>query len=97
VPEISALPHSVDKPLIQSVNGDKVISRFKIRRNVYFVVIILKMIGRRRTLRHEFSVDIKLIIVIGGYVNLRIFKRACHQKLFSEKNMLIPMLAAIQR
>ena len=63
---VAADPNAVDKPLIERVNGDDILSARKLDLN--FVIVIMERITRRRPLANESAVEPQLVVIVSRNV-----------------------------
>ena len=96
VTSVAALPHAIDKPLIERVNGNDILPFLQKRREVKHVVVVAKVVGGGWALPHKVTVEIQLVVIVGGNINFCIGKTVFKREAFAEQNMQIAMLTAIE-
>ena len=85
---VARYPDTVDKSLVIRMDGDGVPSFHQIIRHIDFIVEIVERIAGRGALVDEFSIDVQLVVVVGGDEN-RCIVRCVQCEGFSEEDMLI--------
>ena len=81
-------PYAVDKTLVIRVYSDCIPPFYQIIRNIDFIVEVVKRIASSGALVDEFSVDVQLVVVVGGDENSGVIRRIQRER-FSEEDMLV--------
>ena len=92
---VAALPDAIDQSLIQRVHRNDVFALDQIRRQVNFIVIILKMVRRSRPLCDKGAVYVQHIVVIRRDQHARMRKFLGQRKGFAEKHVSVSVFGAI--
>ena len=85
---VARYPDTVDKSLVIRMDGDGVPSFHQIIRHIDFIVEIVERIAGRGALVDEFSIDVQLVVVVGGDENRCVCRRIQCER-FSEEDMLV--------